>query len=69
MASGNGNPPPIGGVNLDVIMDVITNTSQRMEEMEGHVSTIQGSVSVMDGRMINVEARINYTNTTPQTTY
>lgn len=67
IASGNETPPPTGA--LDAIMEVITNMCRKIEATESHLSTIQGSVLAIDGRMINVEGQLNSTNTTSQTTY
>lgn len=55
MASKNETPPPTRGVTLDNILEVITNMSWIMEVMDGLASTIQGGVSAMDSRMINVD--------------
>uniref|UniRef100_M1CUC9 Uncharacterized protein n=1 Tax=Solanum tuberosum TaxID=4113 RepID=M1CUC9_SOLTU len=69
METGGETQPPTGGVTLDSIMEAITNMSWRMENIEGKMATVKGSVSKMDDRMNNVEGRVSSTNSTPQDTF
>lgn len=50
----------------NAILATIEPLSRRMELMEGHMIAIQGSVCKIDGTIVNMERRLNSTQSTPQ---
>lgn len=65
-----GETPPVMDVNaLKAILVVIESLIQRVEYMEGHMTTLQGSMSNMDGKIFNLEGHIISTQSTPQNSH
>lgn len=65
IASGSETPKPIERVSLESLMEELNGIDHRMKVMLGKSSTVRGSISIIDGRMNNIEGCPNSTNSKP----
>uniref|UniRef100_M1DU33 Integrase core domain containing protein n=1 Tax=Solanum tuberosum TaxID=4113 RepID=M1DU33_SOLTU len=62
METGYETQAPTRGITLASIMEVLNN-------MGGQLNNVRGDITRMEDKVINVEGRVNSTNSTPQTTF
>jgi len=62
METGNEAQAPTESITLEFIMEVLNN-------MGGKLNDVRGDITKMGDRLVNVEGRVNSTNSTPQATF